>query len=82
MFTLSTQTFDVYLYMLQLLVALNDDLHQNIDKELHCVSTNSLNWTLVWLAPEGTQNCEFVCFHLLLQTISQMVKIDPMTNDQ
>ena len=46
---------------------------------------NLLNWNLIWLAPwpgaRGTQNshCEFVCFCVLFQTFSQMVKIDPTT---
>ena len=40
-----------------------------------CLSVNSLNWTLVWLAPGGDQNSEF----FLLQTFGQMVMID--TND-
>ena len=47
------------------------------------LSVNSLkcHWTLVWLAPGpgGTQNSEFVCFYVLLQTICQMVKIDTTT---
>ena len=43
------------------------------------LTVNSLIWTLVWLAPGGTQNSEFVCFYVLLQTIGQMVKIDPTT---
>ena len=39
------------------------------------LSVNSLIWALVWLAPGGTQNSEFVCFYVLLQTVSQMVKL-------
>ena len=31
------------------------------------------------VAPGGTQNSEFVCFYVLLQTVHQMVKIDPTT---
>ena len=30
------------------------------------VCSNSLTWTLVWLAPGGTRNSEFVCFYVLL----------------
>ena len=47
------------------------------------LTVNSLIWTLVWLAPGGTQNSEFVCFYFLFFTsdysIGQMVKIDPTT---
>ena len=43
------------------------------------VCMNSLIWTLVWLAPEATQNSEFICFHVLLQNIGQMVMVGPKT---
>ena len=30
-----------------------------------CLFVNSLDWTLVWLAPGGAQNSKFVCFCVL-----------------
>ena len=42
-----------------------------------CVS--SLTWTLVWLAPGGTQYSECVCAYVLPQTIAQMVMVGPTT---
>ena len=40
-----------------------------------CLSVNLLNWTLVWLAPGGTQNSEFseLSLYLCLKTFGQMV---------
>ena len=36
---------------------------------------NSLKWTLISLAPGGTQNSEFVCLQIVFQTIAQMVMV-------
>ena len=43
-----------------------------------CLSVNPLNWTLDWLAQDVPRTLIF-CFYVLLQTVSQMIKTDPMT---
>ena len=51
-----------------------------IDEWMHCVCLYEFNeLTLVWLAPGGTQNSEFIWFHVLFQTIGRMVIVGPTT---